>query len=48
MAIGTEHIQTEPRGFGIQAFGNPDSEDKEFRTEGFGDEVTLHRSYTDD
>lgn len=46
--VGTTHYQEEPRGFGISPFGDPDTVDKEYRTEGWSDPLTNYRSYTDD
>lgn len=44
MPIGTKHNTEEPRGFSRSPFGDPASVDKEFRTKGFGDPITLTKS----
>ena len=47
MAIGTTWQREEPIGFGQAPFGDPSTEDKEFRR-GFGEAVTNFKAYTDD
>lgn len=44
----TEYTQLEPRGEGHSEWGQTDDEDKEFRTSGFGDDITIHTEYTND
>jgi hypothetical protein len=46
--MATEYTQLEPKGFGISGWGQDDNEDKEFRTDGFGDNITVYTEYTDD
>lgn len=49
----TDYTQREPRGFGIEPWGDPTDpesvkEDKEFRIQGWGDPLTQFTRYTDD
>jgi len=48
MSIGTEYTQLEPRGWSHSEWGQPSTEDKEFRTDGWGENVTVFTEYTDD
>ena len=46
----TDWTIREPRGFGNQPFGKPTSqeEDKEYKTDGFGDKKTIYTTPSDD
>jgi len=46
--MATTYTQMEPRGWGHSAWGNPSTEDKEFRTKGWGDPKTVYTETEND